>query len=78
MDTKTAQTLSELTQAFYAAVAPSFSATRQAPWQGWEQAWRLMDLPQRELRVWDVACARRQERFQAMRSAPLGACPRWI
>lgn len=57
MDTKTAQTLSELTQAFYAAVAPSFSATRQAPWQGWEQAWRLMDLPtQRELRVWDVAC----------------------
>ena len=56
MDTKTAQTLSGLTQAFYAAVAPSFSATRQAPWQGWEQAWRLMDLPtQRELRVWDVA-----------------------
>lgn len=35
MDTRTARFLNDLNQRFYEACMPSFSATRNAPWQGW-------------------------------------------
>ena len=34
--------LNALTSDFYAREAASFSATRQAPWHGWEKAWELI------------------------------------
>lgn len=36
MDLSTAQKLNALTKAFYDRAAPSFSATREQPWPGWE------------------------------------------
>lgn len=59
MDDKTAQMLSRLTREFYDEVADSFSETREAPWQGWEQAVGesgvLLSLTS-GLRVLDLAC----------------------
>lgn len=59
MQEATARELARLTSAFYAQVSDSFSATRQAPWPGWETvldlARRRMGMP-RQLRVVDVAC----------------------
>lgn len=37
--------LNALTSDFYAREAASFSATRQAPWHGWEKAWGLITAP---------------------------------
>ena len=37
--------LNDLTSDFYAREAASFSATRQAPWHGWEKAWELITAP---------------------------------
>lgn len=37
--------LNDLTSDFYAREATSFSATRQAPWHGWEKAWELITAP---------------------------------
>ena len=37
--------LNGLTSDFYAREAASFSATRQAPWHGWEKAWELITAP---------------------------------
>ena len=37
--------LNALTSDFYAREAASFSATRQAPWHGWEKAWELITAP---------------------------------
>lgn len=37
--------LNGLTSDFYAREATSFSATRQAPWHGWEKAWELITAP---------------------------------
>lgn len=34
--------LNDLTSDFYAREAASFSATRQAPWHGWEKAWEFI------------------------------------
>lgn len=34
--------LNDLTSDFYTREAASFSATRQAPWHGWERAWKLI------------------------------------
>lgn len=34
--------LNDLTSDFYAREAASFSATRQAPWHGWERVWKLI------------------------------------
>lgn len=69
MDKQTADRMTELTSAFYDAVASSFSATRQAPWTGWERALSTLDLPSdRSLAVLDVACGNlRFERFLASR-----------
>lgn len=41
MDRTTAQSLISLNNRFYQAVAASFSATRSAPWQGWERVARI-------------------------------------
>ena len=65
MDKAFARRMSELTSEFYERAAPSFSATRQAPWQGWHRLLGFVpagsdDPP----RVLDVACGNlRFERF---------------
>jgi SAM-dependent methyltransferase len=57
MDLQTARRLSDLTTTFYAHVGASFSATRQAPWPGWQRiaelAWGRDDAGERVL---DLAC----------------------
>ena len=75
MDTATAYRLSKLTSEFYAQVAESFSATRQAPWSGWRRVYEECLLGRdSELRVCDVACGNlRFERFVAERRAAAGA-----
>lgn len=77
-DDATVRTLNELTSAFYAREAASFSATRQAPWQGWCQALSAIaevdpDFSSRPLSVLDLGCGNlRFERFLAEHvSAPL-------
>lgn len=39
---ETIRQLNALTSDFYAREAASFSATRQAPWHGWEKAWNII------------------------------------
>lgn len=68
MDAKTARALSDLTTDFYQHVSLSFSATRQAPWQGWDELVRVArgcELPvEGHLRVLDLACGNlRFERY---------------
>ncbi len=65
MDLATARHLSELTTDFYRRVGPSFAATRQSPWPGWERVLRACGLaPGDALDVLDVACGNlRFERF---------------
>lgn len=65
MDTNTALELSRLTSDFYRRTATSFSATRQAPWQGWERVLRHVGPSQgSSLRVFDLACGNmRFERY---------------
>lgn len=71
MDAKTARHLNELNTQFYSRVHDSFSATRQAPWPGWEsvlnvarEAGALSDT--HRLRILDLACGNlRFERFLA-------------
>lgn len=41
-DAATIRRLNALTSDFYAREAASFSATRQAPWRGWDEAWELI------------------------------------
>ncbi len=53
MDLCTAKILNQTTQAFYAAQASSFSATRQGAWPGWRRIVHGMDTPRSVL---DVAC----------------------
>lgn len=54
MEPWVARRLNRLDEEFYRAQAASFSATRQAPWQGWERC--LRHVPGRSpLRVLDVA-----------------------
>lgn len=74
MDTLIAQKMSQLTSDFYAHVSASFSATRQAPWQGWEQLLDVLCLqPEASLSVLDLACGNlRFERFLLER----GVAPR--
>lgn len=69
MDAQLARELIACNNEFYRHHAASFSATRQAPWQGWtrvvEAAWALTE-PSDTLRVLDVACGNlRFERFLA-------------
>ena len=87
MDEALARTLIELDCAFYRAHAASFSATRQAPWPGWQ---RVADLagnalaPGSSPAVLDLACGNlRFERFLSERArgcAPVffavDSCPR--
>lgn len=72
MTSETAHKLAQLTEDFYARAASSFSATRSAPWQGWE---RVIDCANARLEacpdsvhVCDLACGNlRFERFAAER-----------
>ena len=68
--------LNDLTSDFYAREATSFSATRQAPWHGWEKAWDVIATHNSDtepLAVLDLGCGNlRFERFLAERtSAPV-------
>lgn len=71
MDERFARKLIELDNRFYEEHAASFSSTRSAPWQGWEQVLRIveetgaLDRPTGDsLRLLDVACGNlRFERF---------------
>ena len=58
ISTSTAEQLSYVTSEFYAQQTQSFSATRQMPWQGWQQC--LDAMPQlsagEKLSVLDVGC----------------------
>lgn len=70
MDDALARRLMTLTSQFYDHVAPSFSATRQHPWEGWARLWDEAApllapcAPDRPLRAIDVGCGNlRFERF---------------
>ena len=68
MDDKTAQILSRLTGEFYQKTAESFSATRNAPWQGWRRVAEMVELPSADVpfRMLDLACGNlRFERYLA-------------
>lgn len=66
--------LNTLTTEFYAREAASFSATRQAPWRGWEKAWEVIaaadpTFAARPLSVLDLGCGNlRFERFLVERT----------
>lgn len=69
MDAQLARRLIACNNEFYRHHAASFSATRQAPWQGWmriAEAAQALAKPSSALRVLDVACGNlRFERFLA-------------
>lgn len=75
MDSATAQRMTELTADFYRRVGPSFSATRQAPWQGWERVLDVCALRGAgELTVLDLACGNlRFERYLSTQVERLAA-----
>ena len=58
ISTSTAERLSRITSEFYAQQAQSFSATRQAPWQGWQKCLDAMPqlLSGEKPSVLDVGC----------------------
>lgn len=58
ISTSTAEQLSRITSEFYAQQAQSFSATRQAPWQGWQKCLEVMPqlLSGEKPSVLDVGC----------------------
>lgn len=55
MDIRTARRLSDLTTNFYRTVSASFSATRQAPWPGWQRVAQLA-WPEGAQYILDLAC----------------------
>lgn len=62
MDATTVQIINEETKRFYAECVASFSATRNAAWQGWEHLPSLVVEPPKH--VWDLGCGNlRFERF---------------
>lgn len=68
MDSKTAEKLTHLTDAFYRAQAASFSSTRKAPWRGWQRCARFLAPPAQAagalVRVLDMGCGNlRFERY---------------
>lgn len=80
-DDATVRVLNALTGDFYAREAASFSATRQAPWQGWDRALSLISeadprFATRPLNVLDLGCGNlRFERFLSERvRGPLNVC----
>ena len=75
MDAATARALIELDTAFYRAHAESFSATRQAPWQGWRQVTEFLrsrDAVAGARSVLDLACG--NLRFERFLAAELAGC----
>ena len=67
MDLTTARKLSAITTDFYQRVSPSFSATRQHAWPGWERVCSELKIERgSRLKVLDLACGNlRFERFLA-------------
>lgn len=76
MKQETARMLARLTSEFYAQTAASFSATRQAPWAGWQRVLDETGAARRErLCVLDLACGNlRFERFLAERCPASDVC----
>lgn len=76
MDIATAQRLNDLTQDFYRSVSESFSATRQAPWKGWERVRELaVELLPENPRVLDLACG--NLRFESYLAPSLNGMQTW-
>lgn len=76
MDPRTVDMLRRLNDDFYRRCAPSFSSTRQAPWEGWRAclpflraACRGGEAGAKELDLLDVACG--NGRFEAFLSSAL-------
>lgn len=72
MDTETARSLINLNSRFYAHHAATFSATRSAPWEGWQRVADVvsdrLDGSPDSLSILDLACGNlRFERFLAER-----------
>ena len=74
----------DLTTEFYASVASSFSATREAPWDGWREALSNCNL-QKNLTVLDLACGNLRfekflidEGYEIERAICLDNCPTLI
>ena len=64
MNEATIRALSQLNNEFYANQHESFSATRQAPWDGWRRVAAALEKRGRSLDVLDVACGNmRFERY---------------
>lgn len=76
MDLTTARKLSAITTDFYQRVSPSFSATRQHAWPGWERVCSELKIERgSRLKVLDLACGNlRFERFLAGEGI---ACEAW-
>ncbi len=67
MDDSTIQALNTINQRFYETVANDFDATRQQPWQGWQQ---LVPYLREGMRVLDVGCG--NGRFGVFVASQLG------
>lgn len=78
-DIATLRQLNALTSQFYEREAASFSATRQAPWRGWNRALDIIaqtdgTFRRHPLAVLDLACGNlRFERFLAERRVPIAS-----
>lgn len=76
MDRRTVLALNRLNRSFYRAAGEEFSATRRAPWPGWERLLpRLEALPE-PLSVLDVGCG--NGRFGAFLALRLGRPFRYV
>ena len=73
MNDDTARALEAINRAFYRERAAEFSATREAPWRGWERLLARVRSPKRTspLRVLDVGCG--NGRFGAFLAGALEA-----
>ncbi len=70
MDIETAQLLCQINNEFYALVSDSFSATRQAPWTGWQKCVDILEQNDVQ-RIVDIACG--NLRFEAYAFSRLGS-----
>jgi tRNA (uracil-5-)-methyltransferase TRM9 len=76
MDRRTVQALNRLNRAFYRKVGEEFSATRRAPWPGWERLLPYLSALPDPLAVLDVGCG--NGRFGAFVAHRLGRPFRYV
>lgn len=57
MNSQTINHLNDVNKTFYETIAPSFSLTRQRPWDGWQRVWTHIEtLDKNPLNVLDIGC----------------------